>query len=202
VVDELHEYLQQYNVCSEQAANEHCDRFYLNHPVAYRAIAPTGTIGSIAATTTGIEPLYAVAYKRRYLTDGKKYKFEYVVDSVAEQLVQNGHDPDKIETCLDLAEDYERRIKFQADVQAYVDMGISSTINLPKWGSEGNNEQRVNEFAGTIAKYAPRLRGLTCYPDGARGGQPITRMPYDECIKHRNVVYEENSECIGGICGI
>ena len=36
-----------------------------------------------------------------------------------------------VESALDLSADYERRIKFQADVQDYVDQSISSTINLP-----------------------------------------------------------------------
>ena len=40
--------------------------------------------------------------------------------------------PEDIESSYDLANDPERRIKFQADIQDYVDMGISSTINLPK----------------------------------------------------------------------
>ena len=44
----------------------------INRPVAYRAIAPTGTIGMIAGTTTGIEPLFAVAYKRRFLKGAKE----------------------------------------------------------------------------------------------------------------------------------
>jgi ribonucleoside-diphosphate reductase alpha chain len=132
VVEELHDWLRVYENESERAANEHCDRFYLSHPVAYRAIAPTGSIGILASTTTGIEPLYAVAYKRRYLTEGTKWKYEYVVDSVADHLINEyGLDPEKIETAIDLSEDYERRIKFQADVQDYVDMSISSTINLP-----------------------------------------------------------------------
>jgi ribonucleoside-diphosphate reductase alpha chain len=103
-----------------------------------------------------------------------------------------------------MVNDFERRLKFQADVQDYVDMSISSTINLPSWGSEGNNEDRVMEFAHVLAKYAPRLRGFTCYPDGARGGQPLTMCSYKEATKHKGVVFEENSEtvCASGVCGI
>lgn len=206
VVPELHKWLRVYKEESESAAVGHCDRLYLSRPVAFRAIAPTGTIGILAGTTTGIEPLFAVAYKRRYLTGGDTWKYEFVVDSVAQSIVQQyGIKPDKIDTALDLADDYERRIKFQADVQDYVDMSISSTINLPAWGSSGNNESRIAPFAKTLARYAPRLRGFTCYPDGSRGGQPLTSVDYDEAMKHKGVVFLENDVCEiqgrGGTCG-
>ena len=117
-------------------------------------------------------------------------------------LIEEGINPDKIETAYGLSGDYERRIKFQADVQDYVDMSISSTINLPSWGSKGNSEGDVYRFAETLSKYAPRLRGFTCYPDGSRGGQPITEIPYEEAIKHKGIIYEENNECKNGICGL
>src|SRR5678809_1595377 len=76
--------------------------------------------------------------------------------------------PESVESSMDLAVDYERRIKFQADVQDYVDMAISSTINLPAWGTEYNNEDMVSEFARILASYAHRIRGFTCYSDGSR----------------------------------
>jgi len=206
VTPELHKWLEVYKDESERAANEHAERLYVSKPVAYRAIAPTGSIGILASTTTGIEPLFAVAYKRRYLTDGTKWKYEYVVDSTADQLIKEyGLDPSKIDTAYGLSHDYERRIKFQADIQNYVDMSISSTINLPSWGSRGNREEDVEHFAQVLSKYAPRLRGFTCYPDGSRGGQPLTEVPYEEAIKHKGVVYEENDICViggkGGSCG-
>ena len=204
VTPELHQWLEVYRSESERAANEHCERFFVSKPVAYRSIAPTGTIGILAATTTGIEPLFAVAYKRRYLTDGTKWRYEYVVDATADFLIKEyGLNPDSIETAYKLSHDFEKRIKFQADVQDYVDMSISSTINLPAWGSEGNNESSISQFSHTLAMYSPRLRGFTCYPDGSRGGQPMIEVPYEEAIKQRGVIFEENEEvCKGGICGI
>lgn len=203
VVPELKQWLEVYRDESERSANGHCDRLYLSRPVAYRAIAPTGSIGILAGTTTGIEPLFACAYKRRYLTDGTRWKYEYVVDHTAETLIrEHGVNPDNIETAYSLSGDYEKRIRFQADVQDYVDMSISSTINLPRWGSDGNGNADVGRFASTLAKYAPRLRGFTCYPDGSRGGQPITEIPYSEAIGHKGVVYEENDACRGGVCGL
>lgn len=205
VTPELHKWLKVYKEESERSANEHCERLYISKPVAYRAIAPTGSIGILAGTTTGIEPLFAVAYKRRYLTDGTKWKYEYVVDSTADQLIREyGLDPNKIETAYGLAHDYEKRLKFQADIQDYVDMSISSTINLPSFGSKGNSESDVSKFAETLSRYAPRLRGFTCYPDGSRGGQPLTECTYEEAMKHKGVVFDENVDraCTSGVCGI
>ena len=202
---ELRQWMEVYREESERAANSLCDRLSISRPVAYRAIAPTGSIGILAGTTTGIEPLYAVAYKRRYLVGGSNWKYEYVVDSTAEELIQKYDlDANKIETSSGLSQDFEKRIRFQADVQDYVDMAISSTINLPEWGSKFNNDDLVDSFSKTLAKYAPRLRGFTAYPDGARGGQPLTACGYKEAKKHKGIVYEENSEqaCGGGICGI
>ena len=145
-----------------------------------------------------------MAYKRRYLKDGTRWHYEYGVDATAEMLIQDGINPENIDTAYKLANNYEQRIKFQADVQDYVDMSISSTINLPSWGSKGNSESDVSRFASTLSQYAPRLRGFTCYPDGSRGGQPITEVPYHEAIKHKGVVYEENIDvaCKSGVCGI
>jgi ribonucleoside-diphosphate reductase alpha chain len=207
VTKELHDWLQVYRDESERAANEHCDRFYISRPVAYRSIAPTGTIGIIASTSTGIEPLFAVSYKRRFLTDGTKWRYMYVVDATADRLIKEYHlEPESIDTAYKLSHNYEQRIKFQADVQDYVDMSISSTINLPAWGSKGNNEGQVNAFAEVLARYAPRLRGFTCYPDGSRGGQPITECDYATAIQHKGTVFEEHDICDisghGGSCGV
>ena len=202
--DELKQWMKVYESESTKAANEHCDRLFLNRPKGYRAIAPTGTISILAGTTSGIEPIYAVAYRRRYLTDGTRWKHQFVVDGTAESLISDGVNPEEIESAVDLAADPERRIKFQYELQKYVDHAISSTINLPQWGTEFNNEDKVPEFAKIVKKYASGLRGLTLYPDGSRGGQPISTVPYNDANSKRGVIFEDNSEeqCLSGVCNI
>jgi ribonucleoside-diphosphate reductase alpha chain len=208
VVPELREWLEVWKNESERSANELADRLGISRPAAYRAIAPTGTIGILAGTTTGIEPLFAVAYKRRYLEGEDVWKYQYVIDGTAKVLIkETGVDPSDIETALDLARDPERRIKFQADVQDYVDMSISSTINLPQWGTELNNENKVRMMAKTLLKYAHRLRGFTVYPDGSRGGQPMTPVDYSMAISKEGEVFEEKFMDVcdltgGGTCGV
>ena len=199
--DELKQWMKIYEQESTKAANEHCDRLFLNRPKGYRAIAPTGTISILAGTTSGVEPIYAVAYRRRYLTDGTRWKYQFVVDGTAESLINDGIKPDNIESAVDLAADMERRVKFQFELQKYVDHAISSTINLPAWDK---SQDRVDEFAKIVRKYAHGLRGLTLYPDGSRGGQPISSVPYEEAHSKRGVVFEDNSEeqCLSGVCGI
>lgn len=193
VTEELHEWLGAWKEVSDKTSKSFSRKLSISAPVANRAIAPTGTIGILAGTTTGIEPLFAVSYKRRYLKNGTEWHYQYVVDSAAQELIDvYGADPEKIESALDLASDFERRIKFQADVQDYVDMAISSTINIPAWGTDLNNEDTVEEFSKTLAKYSHRLRGFTCYPDGSRGGQPLTPVSYYEARESLGQEFQEN----------
>ena len=104
--------------------------------------------------------------------------YQYVVNSAAQKLIdRSGVDPEGVESAIDLAEDYERRIAFQADVQDYVDQSISSTINLPSWGSKLNNDDTVEKFATTLAKYAPRLRGFEASLATLMGLEVANRSP-------------------------
>lgn len=160
------------------------------------------TIGILASTSTGIEPLYTVAYKRRYLEQGTQWKYQYVIDSTADRLIKSGISVDSIETAFSLAAMPEKRIKFQYEIQKYVDMAISSTINLPQWGTQHNNESTCGELANTLLKYCHGLRGITVYPDGSRGGQPLTTVPYEVAQKHKGIIFAEENTCSGGVCGI
>ena len=207
---ELHRWLKVYEAESDTIARDFSDKLSISRPVAVRAVAPTGTIGILGGTSTGIEPIFAVAYKRRYLKN-KRWHYQYVVDSAAQEMIElYDIKPDQIESALDLAKDYERRLSFQANVQEYVDMAISSTINLPKWGTENNNEDGVDNFTQTLARYAHRLRGFTCFPDGCRGGQPLTSLPYQEALEKLGEEFEDNIQVhdicdisgSGGVCGV
>jgi ribonucleoside-diphosphate reductase alpha chain len=150
-----------------------------------------------------VEPIFCIAFKRRYL-NGKTWEYQYVIETIAERLIEeHGYKPEDIEDAYSI--NPERRIDFQAWLQQYVDHGISSTINLPAWGSEANNEDKVKEFGNTLMKYLPKLRGITCYPDGARGGQPLTAVSYKTAKKHVGQIFYESSDVCditrGGTCG-
>lgn len=200
VTPELHKWLRIYEQASSAAAFIHAKEMGVSVPKGIRAIAPTGTIGIIAETTTGIEPLFCKAYKRKYFKDGK-WLTQYVVDGAVKRLLDKGVKVEDIEDTYDLS--FKQRVKFQADVQNYVDMAISSTCNVPAWGSEENNESMIGKNAETLLRYARRMRGFTVYPDGCRGNQPLTRCTLEEALANEGRVFEEKEHnCVGGICGL
>lgn len=172
----------------------------LNNPIATRSIAPTGSIGILGETTTGIEPIFCVAYQRRYLAESERWKYQYVVDPTANRLIEQGVDPADIEDAYTLSYNVERRVAFQAWIQQFVDMGVSSTINLPE---PITDPQESKDFADMLLPYLPKLRGITAYPNNARGGQPLVPSTYSEAIKHKGVVFEEDETltCRTGVCG-
>lgn len=200
---ELARWLGVWEFRSNVSADVYANKLGVSVPVKVRAIAPTGTIGIIAETTTGIEPIFAAGYKRRYLDKGV-WKYQYVVDATAQRMVdQYGIDPDKdIETAADLANDPDTRLAMQAFVQGFVDHAISSTLNLP--GREDQNFS-VEEFGNILMGHLPNLRGVTVYPDGSRGGQPLNVVSYQEATDWAGFEYEEvglDQACVGGVCGV
>ena len=202
---ELDKYLEVY-ATSTKEAGKWAKEWDLSAPIKTRAIAPTGSIGILGETTTGLEPIFCSAFKRRYLKGGI-WNHQYVLDPTAKRLIEEkGVSPDHIEDAYVLAEDIERRVQFQAHVQKYVDHSISSTINLPHWGSELNNKDTVQKFGKMLVKYLPHLRGITCYPDGARGGQPLTPVKWNTAVKHVGETFVEAQDVCditksGGSCG-
>jgi len=200
---ELQKWLEVYATSTEIAA-KYADELKISRPIKTRAIAPTGTLSIIAETSAGIEPLFCVAFKRRYLK-GTTWHYQYVVDATAERIIEKGVNPEAIEDAYSLANDVERRVQFQHFVQKYVDHGISSTINLPAWGTEFNNANTVERFGTMLMKYLPELRGITVYPDTARGGQPLSAVSYLEAknnVGTEYVEYGNESACVSGVCGI
>jgi ribonucleoside-diphosphate reductase alpha chain len=196
---ELGEWLVEYSR-SDIYAKAAAELLGVSVPIKTRAVAPTGTLGIVAETTTGVEPLFAVAYKRRYLK-GTTWHFQYVVEPIAKRLADQGIDPDSLETAYTLSLDPGRRLAFQAWVQTYVDHGISSTLNLPSWESQMYTPE---DFGEILMEHLPALRGVTVYPDGARGGQPLTVVSYAEAIQSEGIEYEElgnGMACVSGVCG-
>jgi ribonucleoside-diphosphate reductase alpha chain len=198
----LGKWLSVWQGASDDEADKYSKELNGVRPIAVRAVAPTGTIGIIGETTTGIEPMYCVAYKRRWRDNNGKYKFQHVIDPTAARLAKElSVEPDSFDDSVKLSMDVERRISMQAFVQDFVDQAISSTINVPEWGEPGN--ANAKQFSETLFRYLPKLRGITVYPDGARAGQPITAVKYETAKRHENVVFEEDEDrCAGGVCGI
>jgi ribonucleoside-diphosphate reductase alpha chain len=200
VTPELHKWLNVYERTSDESAYHISDDLGINKPLSKRAVAPTGTIGALAESSTGIEPIYCKAYKRYYYKKDQRV-FEYVIDPVIKRTIDKGIDVNTIQDSYDL--NFIDRVKLQADVQQYVDMALSSTANLPKWGSEKNNEETLKEYSKILLKYSKRLRGFTCYPNEARGGQPLERVTIEEAMTNQNKVFESNENiCKGGVCGV
>lgn len=202
VTDEMRKWLYFYVQGSEEICSIWSRKLGVNYPKGIRAIAPTGSIGILAETTTGIEPLFCKAYRRRYFKDGQ-WLAQYVVDGTVKSLIEQGVSIDAIQDSYDLS--FEQRVKFQADVQVYVDMSISSTCNMAPWGSASNNDHTVEAHSNTLLQYARRLRGFTVYPDGCRAGQPLERVGLKEALdREGEIIYETKGICDitnGGTCG-
>ncbi len=197
--DELGEWLEVY-ADSGMAAAQWAVQHKLSNPIATRSIAPTGSIGILGETTTGIEPIFCAAYKRRYLTDDQIWRYQYIVDPTAQRLIEElGVNPNDIEDAYSLSYDLERRVSFQAWIQQYVDMAVSSTINLPY---QVTDDAEIQDFKDIFLKHLPDMRGITVYPDGARGGQPLEPSTYTEAVKNAGKVFEDlDASCRNGLCG-
>jgi ribonucleoside-diphosphate reductase alpha chain len=197
---ELHKILSVWKHESDSAAYMWSKNLGITIPKAKRAIAPNGTTSILSNTTGGIEPIFCKAYKRRYYDNGS-YKYQFVVDSSVKKLLDDGIPLEKIKDAYDIS--FKERVKVQADFQNYTDMSISSTCNLPSWGSEKNNEETLKDYSKILLKYAKRLRGFTCYPDGCRNGQPLNRCDIKEALENEGKIFESKEDlCTGGICGI
>jgi len=146
------------------------------------SIAPTGSISFIAKTSSGVEPNFALVFKRK-ANDGTIY---YIVNSVlenrlkeldiySEELIEKvfnnngsvqGIDeiPDDIKRVFVVASDLTpmEHLKTVAIVQKHVDLSLSKTVNLPKSAT-------VDDVSNVyIEAWKMGLKGVTVYRDGSR----------------------------------
>ena len=86
---------------------------------------------------------------------------------------------------------------------------LSQVHHSPAWGSKLNNEDTVEDFAETLAKYAHGLRGFTVILTES-GGQLLTAVSYNEAKEKLGEEFEEAVETHdicditghGGSCGV
>ncbi|MFN2570299.1 MAG: vitamin B12-dependent ribonucleotide reductase [Gemmatimonadales bacterium] len=148
-------------------------------------VAPTGTISIIAGCSSGIEPLFAVAFMRNQagvLMPDVNEDFVAIAKregwysgQLMQQIAEAGHIhfdavPAKWQRAFVTAHDVtpEWHIQMQGAFQDFTDSAISKTCNFSNDATEAYVEQ--------IYRYAYKLgcKGVTVYRDGARENQVLS----------------------------
>ncbi|MGH7699048.1 MAG: vitamin B12-dependent ribonucleotide reductase, partial [Gemmatimonadales bacterium] len=148
-------------------------------------VAPTGTISIIAGCSSGIEPLFAVAFMRNQagvIMPDVNEDFTAVArregwysDALMQRVAESGHIhfdevPEAWQRVFVTAHDVtpEWHIRMQAAFQEFTDSAISKTCNFPNAATE--------EYVEQIYRFAYKLgcKGVTVYRDGAREGQVLS----------------------------
>jgi ribonucleoside-diphosphate reductase alpha chain len=152
-------------------------------------IAPTGTISMIAGCSSGIEPIFALAFQHRVKNpDGERVltfvneTFERIAkargffsDALMEEIAKRGalhgipgvpEDASRVfKTSHEIG--FEWHVRHQAAFQRYTDNGVSKTINLPNDASEEDvaSAYRLAWDLGCL--------GITVFRDGCKGEQVL-----------------------------
>ncbi len=171
-------------------------------------VAPTGTISIIAAASSGIEPLFAVAYRRRAL-EGEE--FEEVHPLFLDKLRQAGLSEEKwvpkvlasgrVRPLTELPEDLrhlfpttfevnvEYQVQMQAAFQRHVENAVSKTINLaPEAGQE--DVAAAYQLAHRLG-----LKGITVYRYGSKPGQVLSLPSGAQALTLDHEFAEECRQC-------
>src|SRR5947208_5153055 len=152
-------------------------------------IAPTGTISMIAGCSSGIEPIFALAFEHRVRQpDGERVltfvneTFERIAkergfysDALMREIAKRG----SLDGIPGVPEDaarifrtsheinHEWHVRHQAAFQRYTDNGVSKTINLPNSASE-EDVARAYLLAWELG-----CLGITVFRDGCKGEQVL-----------------------------
>jgi ribonucleoside-diphosphate reductase alpha chain len=126
--------------------------------------APTGTTGTMVATSTGIEPFFSWSYYRKSRLGLHEEKVGVVQDWVAAH--PDAPLPDYFVTAMELSP--EDHVAVQATIQRWVDSSISKTCNVP-------HEYTLDQTKA-LYEYMYKLgcKGGTVYRDGSRDEQVLT----------------------------
>jgi len=148
-------------------------------------VAPTGTISIIAGSSSGIEPLFAVAFMRNQagaLMPDVNETFVAIAkregwysEALMERIAEAGHIhfddvPDRWQRVFVTAHDVtpEWHIRMQAAFQEFTDSAISKTCNFPNQATEDDVRQ-IYELAFRLG-----CKGVTVYRDGSREMQVLS----------------------------
>ncbi len=155
---------------------------YGRRNISISTVAPTGSLSMLAQTSSGIEPVFLLSYKRRRkVNQNDKSAQVSFVDDLGDAWEEFDVYHKKLETWMQVTGetdinkspytgatapeiDWIKRVELQALVQKYTTHSISSTINLP---SDVSIDQ-VGEIY--IESWKQGLKGITVYRDGSRSG--------------------------------
>ncbi len=175
-------------------------------------LAPTGSISIIAGASSGIEPLFAVAYTRHVL-DGEEL---IEVNPLFEQLAQQRsfHSPELIQEIAakgslseipqipaDVRELFltaheispEGHVRTQAAFQEKTDNAVSKTINFA-------NEATVEDVANAyMLAYRLGCKGITIYRDGSREAQVLTTGKTQQAEESRKIQPRPRPAAVTGV---
>jgi len=183
-------------------------------------IAPTGTISIIAGTSSGIEPLFAIAYVRNVMDNTKLYETnplflkvakeegfysEELIAAIAEKgsLAEIEGIPQRIKRIFRTAHDIspEWHVRMQAAFQKYVDNAVSKTVNLP----HNATQEDVKDIY--LLAYKLNCKGVTVYRDGSREDQVLStkktleakQAHSKESAQSQRIIPRERPDCVWGM---
>ncbi|OPY29107.1 MAG: ribonucleotide-diphosphate reductase subunit alpha [Methanocella sp. PtaU1.Bin125] len=153
-------------------------------------IAPTGTISIIAGCSSGIEPLFAVAFMRHVLGGARLFEINPLFERVAkdrgfysstllEKVVRQGTVKDMKEVPEDVRRIFvtaheiapEWHLKMQAAFQKHTENAVSKTVNLPSEATTADIEN-IYRLAWEL-----KCKGVTVYRYGSKGEQVLNIGP-------------------------
>lgn len=152
-------------------------------------IAPTGTLSIIADCSSGIEPLFALSYKRlimdTQLIEVNRRFFEaakeggFYSDRLKEKIIHQGtlrgvrEVPAKIRRLYKTAHEinYADHIEMQARFQRYTDNAVSKTINMPR------SAKKEDVARAYLLAYEKGCKGITIFRYGSQKRGTLVRFP-------------------------
>ena len=131
-------------------------------------VAPTGSTGTMAGVSTGLEPYFSFSYYR----SGRLGKFIEVKAKIVQEYLEANPDQDEnalpewFVTAMDFSP--EAHADTQCVIQRWIDSSISKTVNAPR----GYTVSQVESVYQRL--YRGGAKGGTVYVDGSRDSQVLT----------------------------